>query len=172
MKYFFIATLFFSFWGCEKRLWLDIGIHKGQNQTAQSIYGTVEISAQTWQFLRYSWLWNRGTYKNGKYSEEIWVEGSYKATFMLEPRVELLDLPDSEKRVVAAKYHLLFFDREGVQIAKTRHYLTQFWSFPGRMRKKVNESFSIAATNVEAVNQIDSIAVEFFSETPFEWAGY
>ena len=168
MKYFFIATLFFSFWSCKKSQHLDIGINKEQNQIAQSNNGTVEISAQIWRFMRYSWLWNRGTYKNGKYSEEIWVEGSYKATFKLEPRVELLDLPDSEKRVVAAKYHLLFFDREGVQIAKTRHYLTQFWSFPGTMRKKVDESFSIAAANVEAANQIDSIAVEFFSETPFE----
>ena len=168
MKYFFIATLFFSFWSCEKSQRLNIEIYKEQNQIAQSNNGTVEISAQIWRFMRYSWLWNRGTYKNGKYSEEIWVEGSYKATFMLEPRVELLDLPDSEKRVVAAKYHLLFFDREGVQIAKTRHYLTQFWSFPGTMRKKVDESFSIAAANVEAANQIDSIAVEFFSETPFE----
>ncbi len=160
--------MFFSFGGCEKRLRLDIGIHKGENQIAQSINGTVEISAQTWQFLRYSWLWNRGTYKNGKYDEEIWVEGSYKAVFMLEPRVELLDLADSEKRVVAAKYHLLFFDREGVEIAKTRHYLTQFWSLPGKTRKKVNESFSIAAANLEVANQIDSIAVEFFSLTPFE----
>ena len=168
LKYFFIATLFFSFWSCEKRQRLDIGIHKGQNQIAQSNNGTVEISAPTWRFLRYSWLWNRGTYKDGKYSEEIWVEGSYKATFLLEPRVELLDLADSEKRVVAAKYHLHFFDREGVQIAKTRHYLTQFWSFPGKMRKKVDESFSIAAASVETANQIDSIAVEFFSETPFE----
>ena len=168
MKYFFIATLFFSFWSCEKSQRLDIGIHKEQNQIAQSNNGTVEISAQIWRLMRYSWLWNRGTYKNGKYSEEIWVEGSYKATFKLEPRVELLDLPDSEKRVVAAKYHLLLFDREGVQIAKTRHYLTQFWSFPGKMRKKVDESFSIAAASVETANQIDSIAVEFFSETPFE----
>jgi hypothetical protein len=134
---------------------------------ALSPSGSVEVSGQTWRFLRYSWLWNRGAYRDGEYSEEIWVEGSYEATFILEPRIELYDLHPSEKRTVVAKYHLIFFDQEGAKIAQSRHYFTQQWSFPGAVKKKIEESFSIGTAGVAAANRIDSIAVEFF-DSPFE----
>lgn len=162
MKYLLSAILVFSLPSCEKRQRLDISFHQENEQTALSEHGKVEISKQIWRFRRYAWRWNRGVYRKGEYKEGIWVEGAYRATFTLEPGIELYDLSLAEKRRIASRYRLIFFDTEGSRITQSRHSFIQQWDVPGELSKPIDETFSIAVADVEKANTIDSVAVEFF----------